>query len=74
MKVEVEGFGEVTVSDQTLAEEEILPGELYVGKRNTGWHLGTFRARLPDPVWGYIYDEEYKMYPFNAGECRKVML
>lgn len=70
MIIEIEGL-KLEVSDKSLYDEKIEVGELYVGKRNTGWQLGTFRMMSPE---GWVYDQARPgIYPYNDYECRKVL-
>lgn len=70
MIIEVEGL-RLKVSDLTLAEEEIHPGELYVGKRNQGWKLASFRMKSPE---GWVYSSfKDNIYPYDDCECRRVI-
>jgi len=55
--------------------KNLKPGDTYIGKRNTGWHMSTVSG---DNLWeltrknGYIYGEG-NIYPYNIRECLKVL-
>lgn len=79
----------VEFEGSTLACEEILyefneenefvfknlkPGDSYIGKRNTDWKFGTVSLFLWESTKknGWIYANE-NIYPFDVGECLKVI-
>jgi hypothetical protein len=57
-------------------QSEILPGDLYLAKRNTGWHLLTC-ARVvqegPHHTRGYVVPQEPAAYCYDLWECLKVV-
>lgn len=61
----VEGL---TVSDVSVADTGISPGELYVARRNTDWKLLECREVLD----GCVYPKGIG-YPFSLFECFKVI-
>lgn len=69
------GFGEPQHYDLRIEFKNLQPGDTYIGKRNQGWKMGTvadgrlwvFTQRL-----GYIYGDS-PIYPYNVGECLKVV-
>lgn len=54
--------------------ENLQPGDIYIGKRNTGWQMSTISKRLWDNTRanGWVYGEDI-IYPYNVGECLKVL-
>ncbi len=53
----------------TVSHKDIEPGDTYVAKRNTGWHLLTCRA--VDMGLGCVYNNE-GAYPYDLRECLTV--
>src|SRR4029077_12707185 len=87
MDIEVEGLT-LTISDKSLFWEWSLlkPGDFYVGRRNQGWKLGVFKAfgyydnagelvitTTPNKMPSYVYAESHLVYPYDVGECRRVL-
>lgn len=81
--IEIEG---IVCNALSVAKTGILPGEMYLARRNTGWKLLTCAAYHPyDPetcgghdghggreTWcGLVFPEE-PAYPFNDNECFKI--
>lgn len=62
--MEIEGF---ECNDKSVADTGISQGELYMAKRNTGWHLLECK-KYED---GVVYPTGIG-YPYNAHECFKV--
>lgn len=58
----------VAIIDPEFDCHNLKPGDLYVGKRNTGWNLGVC-GEIRD---GYIQEQNVRIYSYNIGECRKV--
>lgn len=80
MIVTIEGL-DIEVSTDTVTVTGIEHGDLYVAKRNGDWQLLTFSQWL-DGLWhtaptsapwlGCLVPRELA-YPFNTGECHKVV-
>lgn len=54
--------------------KNLAPGDIYIGKRNQGWKMGTVSERLWEATKanGWIFGNE-NIYPYNVGECLKVL-
>lgn len=54
----------------TVDEGEILPGQIYMARRNTGWKMLTCLRVNKDGGW--VVPEEFA-YCFDIGECFRVV-
>ena len=57
-------------------QASILPGDLYLAKRHTGWHLLTAAkviSECPDHTRGYVVPAEPGAYCYDIFECLKVV-
>lgn len=66
---------ELEVSDKTAAMKPLVPGDLYIAKRNTGFHLMHCKQMSPDGsfVTPEMTPKGRLPYSYNSHECRKVL-
>ena len=66
---------ELEVSDKTAAMEPLEPGDLYVAKRNTGFHLMHCKLMSSDGscVVAEMTPRGRQPYTYDSHECRKVL-
>ena len=67
--MEIEG---ITVNERS----QILPGDLYLARRHTGWHLLTCAEVVkvgPNQTRGYVVPREKNAYCYDLWECLKVV-
>lgn len=50
----------------------IEPGDIYIGRRNTGWHLGVCSEVLHGDVYSMDGPVLNMIYPYKTCECHKV--
>lgn len=67
--VKLENCNGDAIIDPEFDCHNLRPGDLYVGKRNTGWNLGIC-GEIHD---GYIQEQNVRIYSYNIEECRKVL-
>lgn len=58
----------IKCNDLSVADTGILSGDLYMAKRNTGWHL--FECNKTDGI--SVYPKGIG-YPYDCYECFKVI-
>lgn len=68
MYIKLENCNGVASIDSEFDCHNLKPGDLYVGKRNTGWNLGIC-GEIHD---GYIQEQNVRIYSYDINECKKV--
>lgn len=64
--------GKSIIAYREIRGNELVPGDLYIAKRNTGWHLG--KCLKVNHEYGWVMsDPPCKLYSYNCNECYKVL-
>lgn len=70
---------EVRIGDMVITAyanirgDELVRGDMYIAKRNTGWQLGKCCRVYLEPGANYVMsDPPGKLYSYNCNECYKV--
>lgn len=66
--VKLENCNGAATLDPEFDCRNLRPGDLYVGRRNTGWNLGIV-GEIHD---GYIQEQNVRIYSYDIHECVKV--
>ena len=67
--IALENCNGTAIIDLEFDCHNLKPGDLYVGKRNTGWNLGI----CGDIRDGYIEEQNIRIYSYDICECKKVL-
>lgn len=68
---EVDINGKRIVAYKAINGHDLLPGDLYIAKRNTGWHLA--KCLYVDKSGGWVMpDPPASIYSYDCHECFKV--
>ena len=70
---------EVIIGNQRIIAYEnirgwdLKPGDMYIGKRNTGWQLAKCGKVHTEPHTGWVDSDPFgAIYSYDCGECHKV--
>lgn len=59
------------IAYNNIRGHDLVPGDMYIAKRNTGWHLGKCKYVNHEDAW-VMPDPPASMYSYDCCECHKV--